>query len=407
VPSSPYRKIRPLGEGAVGDVQLCVDVEGRRLVVVKWLRAELSEESQAGIRFRREAELMAGVSLPGVIKADEWGVDELGRTWMAMEFVDGLPPSSVIGPGEGALCHRFLEGVARSLDELHGIGVVHRDLKPDNVLLRASLKGWEPVIIDLGIAKWLEQATATATGSVFGTPYYMSPEQFRDTKHVGPATDRYALAVMVFELLAGRRPFEGRSIPELLRQHLDSPVPPLAIPRRLASGILHDEPGQKVQPTPMLDAFMARAMAKDPRLRYHSGAEMAEEFRKAAIGDGLFPPATIEPLFDPLRRPCLEVEVEGGSGKRFDLRHGPVVFGRSEACQVVLASSRLSRFHAAIYVHRGRIWVADLGSQNGSLLDGTRLTPGIPVPFPRGEEAVRLSLYNRDVLLRARAGNTD
>lgn len=128
---------------------------------------------------------------------------------MAMEFVDGLSPSSIIATGDGWSAHRFLDGVARSLDELHGVGVVHRDLKPDNVLLRSSLRGWEPVIIDLGIAKWLAQETATATGSVFGTPYYMSPEQFRDSKHVGPATDRYALAVMVFELLAGRRPFEG------------------------------------------------------------------------------------------------------------------------------------------------------------------------------------------------------
>src|SRR5690606_14061022 len=145
-----------------------------------------------------------------VIKVEEWGVDELARTWMAMEFVDGLPPATVIGPSDGWLVHRFLEGVARSLDELHGIGVVHRDLKPDNVLLRAALDGWEPVILDLGIAKWLAQDTATATGSVFGTPYYMSPEQFRDSKHVGPATDRYALAVMVFELLSGHRPFEGR-----------------------------------------------------------------------------------------------------------------------------------------------------------------------------------------------------
>ena len=402
--ASPYRKLRPLGEGAVGDVYLCVDVEGRRLVVVKWLRAELCEESQAGIRFRREAELMAGVSLPGVIKVEEWGVDEAGRTWMAMEFVDGLPPSAVIGPGEGSLAYRFLEGVARSLDELHGLGVVHRDVKPDNVLLRSSLQGWEPVIIDLGIAKWLEMATATATGSVFGTPYYMSPEQFRDTKHVGPATDRYALAVMVFELLAGRRPFEGRSIPELLRLHLDAPVPPLAIPRRLTAGVLHDEPGHKIQPTPALDAFMAKAMAKDPRLRYHSGAEMAAEFRRAAVADGLFAAATIEPLFDPLPRPCLEVVIDGGAGQRFNLHHGPVVFGRSESCQVVLASSRLSRFHACVYVHRGRLWIADLGSQNGTLLDGARLSPGIPVPFPRGDEAVTLSLYNREVVLRACAG---
>jgi serine/threonine-protein kinase len=404
VPSSPYRKIRPLGEGAVGDVQLCVDVGRRRLVVVKWLRAELQDGSQPAIRFRREAELMAGVSLTGVIKVEEWGVDDLGRTWMAMEFVDGLPPSAVIGPSDAWSVHRFLGGVADSLDDLHGVGIVHRDLKPDNVLLRAGLDGWEPVIIDLGIAKWLSQETATATGSVFGTPYYMSPEQFRDSKHVGPATDRYAVAVMIFELLAGHRPFEGRTIPELLRLHLEAPVPPLEIPKRLCTGMLHNDPQAKVFPTPSLDLFMARAMHKDPRLRYHSGAEMAAEFKKAALADGLYTQGELDPLFDPLPRPIAEISIEGRPMQRFDLRHGPLVFGRHESCQVVLASSRLSRFHACAYVHRGRLWVADLQSQNGSLLDDRRLTPGLPVPFPRGDKPARLSLYNRPVEIRLLPG---
>jgi serine/threonine-protein kinase len=381
-----------------------VDVGRRRLVVVKWLRAELQDGSQPAIRFRREAELMAGVSLTGVIKVEEWGVDDLGRTWMAMEFVDGLPPSAVIGPSDAWSVHRFLGGVADSLDDLHGVGIVHRDLKPDNVLLRAGLDGWEPVIIDLGIAKWLSQETATATGSVFGTPYYMSPEQFRDSKHVGPATDRYAVAVMIFELLAGHRPFEGRTIPELLRLHLEAPVPPLEIPKRLCTGMLHNDPQAKVFPTPSLDLFMARAMHKDPRLRYHSGAEMAAEFKKAALADGLYTQGELDPLFDPLPRPIAEISIEGRPMQRFDLRHGPLVFGRHESCQVVLASSRLSRFHACAYVHRGRLWVADLQSQNGSLLDDRRLTPGLPVPFPRGDKPARLSLYNRPVEIRLLPG---
>ena len=404
MPSSPYRKIRPLGEGAVGDVQLCVDVEGRRLVVVKWLRAELSEESQAGIRFRREAELMAGVSLPGVIKADEWGVDELGRTWMAMEFVDGLPPSSVIGPGEGALCHRFLEGVARSLDELHGIGVVHRDLKPDNVLLRASLKGWEPVIIDLGIAKWLEQATATATGSVFGTPYYMSPEQFRDTKHVGPATDRYALAVIAFELLSGRLPYDGRSLPELLHQHMESEIPALSIALKGRARATVMDSGAAADtrvPSPHLDVFMRRAMAKQPAARFGSGREMAAAFQTAATADGLwYEPDTVEPLFERLVRPVVEMTY-AGAVHRFDMREGPIVIGRHEACQLVVTSPRMSRLHACVYAHRGRIWIADLQSQNGTQYQGRALAAAVPVPIRADGEGAPIRLYDQDLEIRA------
>jgi serine/threonine-protein kinase len=259
----------------MGDVHLCVDVTQRRLLVVKWLRAELHEGSQAAIRFRREAELMTKANFPGVIKVEEWGLDEFGRTWMAMEFVDGLIPSAVVGPGDCWSVHRLLAGVGQGLDDLHGLGVVHRDLKPENVLLRSSVDGWEPVIIDLGIAKWLAQETATASGSVFGTPHYMSPEQCRDTKHVGPATDRYAVAVIIFELLAGRRPFEGRTIPELLRQHLESAVPELQIPKRVRSGAIRDTAAKATYPSPNLDAFMRKAMAKEPRLRFGGAGEMA------------------------------------------------------------------------------------------------------------------------------------
>src|SRR5690606_22271351 len=152
----PHRRIRPLGEGAVGDVHLCVDVYRRRLVVVKWLRAEVHEGSEAAKRFEREASRMAGRTFDGVIKVEDYGSDEFGRTWTAMEFVDGMAPNSVIvGPGDTWGVHRLLEGVGRSLDELHGLGVVHRDLKPDNIILRGVAHGWDPVIIDLGIAKWL------------------------------------------------------------------------------------------------------------------------------------------------------------------------------------------------------------------------------------------------------------
>ncbi|MCA9692053.1 MAG: FHA domain-containing serine/threonine-protein kinase [Nannocystaceae bacterium] len=401
--SCPYRRIRSLGEGAVGDVQLAVDVTSRRLLVVKWLRAELHEGSQAAIRFRYEAERMAGAHFHGVIKVEEWGVDEYGRTWMAMEFVDGLSPADVIGTGDGWSVHRLLRGVGAGLDELHGLGIVHRDLKPENLLLRESVEGWDPVIIDLGIAKWLAQDTATATGSVFGTPYYMSPEQFRDTKHVGPATDRYALAVIAFELLAGRRPFEGRTIPELLRQHLESAIPTLRIPRRLHAGVLHGGKVRSFHETPRLDAFMARAMAKDPGDRYSGSTEMAQAFADAARADGMFTPAEPMPLFEPLRAPIAEVTVDDAVA-RYDLRDGPVLFGRHEACQVVLAVPRLSRVHAAIYVHRGRLWVADLHSQNGSEFQGRPLVAGTPVALPTDGSAMVLTLYNKRVTVRMLPG---
>jgi serine/threonine protein kinase len=405
----PHKRIRPLGEGAVGDVHLCVDVYDRRLVVVKWLRAEVHESSEAAVRFTREADLMLNMRLDGVIRVETWNVDDYGRTWMAMEFVDGLLPSSVIRPGDGWAAHRLLEGVGGSLDELHGEGVLHRDLKPDNILLRNRPYGWDPVIIDLGIAKWLSEEAATTTGSVFGTPHYKSPEQFRDTKHVGPATDRYALAVVCYELLCGSPPFDGRNLPDLLHQHMSAPVPALRVPvpnQTLPHGRTVDVGDQLFRAAPNLDRFMQRAMAKDPRQRFSSSREQSGAFAQAALADGFWaPPAQPRPLFPPLAMPTIELSCPmDNQVERFDVRQGPVVLGRHEACQFQVTSRRLSRLHACVYSHRGQLWLADLHSQNGTVYQGRSMTPGIPSPLPTDGTPASIRLYDREILIRAVSG---
>ena len=393
----PYRRIRLLGEGAAADVYLCVDIERRRLVVVKWLRAELTDQAGSVARFRREAELMADGSLVGVIAVEEHGTDDDGRFWMSMDFVDGRSPAAVIRPGNVWGVHRLLDGVGRSLDDLHAVGIVHRDLKPDNVILRhidpRVPRGWEPVVIDLGIAKWFAHDTATMTGSVLGTPHYMSPEQLQDSKHVGPSTDRYALAVIAYELLSGAVPHGGNTLADLLRAAVKDPVPPLRIP--VASG----EP--KVE-TPHLDAFMSRALAKQPDQRFSRGTELAAAFRAAAERDRVWAePLDPPPLFEFVPAPMIEVRMKDGERWTFDVRDGPIIFGRHEKCQVVVQSPRVSRLHACVYSQRGRLWFCDLESHNGTRCSGRVLRAGRPAPIPTNAAPVTALLYDREVEIRA------
>ncbi len=400
--SCPYLKIRPLGEGAVGDVYLCIGREDRRLAVVKWLQAEIHESSEAARRFLREAELLSSMWFEqGMIQVARFGVDDYGKTWMAMEFVDGLAPSVVISPGDGWSLHRLLEGVGRSLDEMHGLGVVHGNLKPDNILVRDGHSGWEPVVIDLGIAKWLPEEVMMATGSVVDASHYRSPEQGRDLKSVGPASDRYALAVVCFELLSGRLPFAASTHSEVLRQPMT--IPPLSIPAR--GPLVEREAARTTEgdsmrlATPRLNRFMRRALARRPDDRFSSVEVLSEQFRAAAMADGLWEERVLGKLYDPIFHSIVEISATAGA-KRFDLSSGPIVLGRHDACHYSLSSPRLSRMHALLYIHRGRLWFADLHSQNGSSCYGRKLTPGVPVPLPTDGTPVSARLYDRDVVIR-------
>lgn len=387
----PYQKIRPLGVGAVGDVYLCADAAQRRLVVVKWLKAEIDPKSQAYRRFHVEAEQMAKLTIPGVVQALSWGASDLTGSWLSMEFVDGVNPLSMIKPGDvGSVLH-FLQELSVGLDALHQQGIIHRDIKPGNILLHSTSETWQPVLLDFGIAKGLTSEVTTATGSTFGTPYYMSPEQFGDTKRVRPETDRYALAVILFELLTGQRPFQGRTLPELLVQHLEAPVPALQLSNP------HTEPLFAV---PHLDNFMRKAMAKQPEQRFASVADMAVAFRQAAEQDQVLEEKRVHRLFAPVSRPIAEIGVDGEGVENFDLRQGPVVMGRHGTCQLSIKDPRLSRFHACLYLSHGRIWLADLYSQNGSHIQGRPIVAGFPVALLKDGSVAEIHLYDRRLQIR-------
>lgn len=248
-----YRIDKQLGEGGMGVVFLARDVGLDRPVALK-LQSRLTGRNDLA-RLKREAKAMARLSHPNVVVVHEVGTHE-GHVFLAMEYVEGVTAREWIDrkPDWRAVID-VLVGAGRGLAAAHDVGIVHRDFKPENVMLGSDGR---PRVVDFGLARDGPTATArpvepigdgrlTATGAVLGTPAYMSPEQFAGTT-VGPASDQFSFCVMAYEALFGRRPFRGRTTAELVTSvsegHIRSPpsrspVPP-AITRAVVKGLLVD-----------------------------------------------------------------------------------------------------------------------------------------------------------------------
>ena len=193
------------------------------MVAVKVLKGGLSGSQDALKRFQKEARLAASLRHPNIVTVLEVGEDA-GRYFLVMDYLPG-PTLAEKLKQEGRLGLRqvmeILKPLAEALDYAHEKGMVHRDVKPANVILNADC---QPVLTDFGLVKSLTEAGATTTGVTLGTAYYMSPEQIRN-QEVGPYTDQYALGVVTYELLAGKLPYIGKSPFDVQFGHVNQPVP--------------------------------------------------------------------------------------------------------------------------------------------------------------------------------------
>src|SRR4051794_1157253 len=254
-------------------VQLAFDTRLERYVAVKLLAEHLAEDSSFVSRFRREALAAARLVHPNIVQVFDFGSDDTtGRQFIVMEFVDGksgaelLRERGKLPPGEAV---DILAQSCRGLDYAHRNGVVHRDVKPGN-LLRAN-DGGLVKLADFGIAKAAEQSDITKVGSVLGTAAYLSPEQARG-EAAGPASDLYALGVVAYQLMAGRLPYEASSLTDLARLQQSSPPPRL------------DELEPDIPPA--LAAAVLRALSGDPDARWPDAAAMEDALRDGLRGRG-------------------------------------------------------------------------------------------------------------------------
>jgi serine/threonine-protein kinase len=261
-----YADVERIGHGGMGDILRAQDTALGRVVAVKVLAERYAADESIRARFTREALASARLSAaPNTVTIFDVGEAD-GRPYIVMEYVSGGSlaerlASDRVQPPARALA--WLEGTGRALDAAHAHGIVHRDVKPGNLLLDEHD---EIKVADFGIASATGLDSLTQAGTVLGTAGYLSPEQARGERATA-ASDRYALGVVAYELLSGRRPFERES------------------PTAEAAAHANDEPPPSASVAPALpaalDAVFARALAKDPGARYDSCAELVEAVRGA------------------------------------------------------------------------------------------------------------------------------
>ncbi|QZY29180.1 protein kinase domain-containing protein [Nocardioides coralli] len=285
-----YRLDSRIATGGMGEVWRATDTRLGRDVAVKLLKTEYADDATFRSRFSSEAQHAAALHHPGVAAVYDFGEataasDATPRPYLVMELVDGQPLSALISPGQPLdpeVTRDLMAQAADAIGAAHAAGIVHRDVKPANLLITRDRR---VKITDFGIARATEGMALTQTGQVMGTPQYLSPEQASGGAAT-PASDVYSLGVVAFECLTSRRPFVGETPVATALAHLREPVPPLP----------DDIPGD-------LAAVVTRAMAKEPGDRYVDATAFAGALRDPATAVMLPPAASSTQVLPPLPPP--------------------------------------------------------------------------------------------------------
>lgn len=266
-----YRILHVLGRGGMGVVYKAWQVNLERIVALKMISASTHASAEAKERFLREARMAGRLQHPGIVAIHDWG-EEDGVPFFSMEFVQGRNLAEVVrdqGPMAAERAARLIRSVAQAVAYAHGEKVLHRDLKPQNLLLTTD----ETVkITDFGLAKSMDaEVSLTGTGQVLGTVGYMPPEQETHAAAVGPTADVYGLGAVLYHLLTGRPPFVGNAVGDVLAQvRHEDPIPP----RRLNASV-----------PPDLQAICLMCLEKEPARRYEGADALADDLRRFLEGE--------------------------------------------------------------------------------------------------------------------------
>jgi eukaryotic-like serine/threonine-protein kinase len=273
--SSRYRLESELGEGGMGAIWRAEHLALGSPVAVKLIDPEIARDESMLVRFLREAKAAASLRSPHVVTILDYGVDE-GRPFIVMELLEGenlRHRLKRVGRLDPSVIARVITHVARAVGRAHEAGIIHRDLKPENVFLVRNEDDELAKVLDFGVAKLDSCApgeTHTRTGTLLGTPHYMSPEQVQGNQVVDHRSDLWSMGVIAFECVTGKRPFDSPGLGDLVLRICTHPIP---VPSSLA-------------PVPAeFDRWLLKALARDPNERFPSARELAESLRDA-LGAG-------------------------------------------------------------------------------------------------------------------------
>jgi serine/threonine protein kinase len=374
-----YKLIDERGRGSFATVYVARDTKDNRIYAVKVMHIELSNDGDLLARFQREAHILLNLSDPHIVRIVDYGEDN-SMHFIVMDYVDGQNlkyHTLTHGSLEPSRALNYAQQIAEGLDTAFKHGVVHRDIKPQNILI--NTKGVVK-ITDFGLARSRETVTLTQSNVFMGTAYYISPEQAESGRSADTRSDLYSVAAVLFEMLAGNPPFEGDTAVDIVMKHMNEKVPSIC---RLRPEL----PGD-------MDVFLRKAMAKSPNDRYSTPRDFIAALEQL---QQLLPPMPTHPV-----EPGAELKPEAkagagpgkpiaalqkqariivlSSGQPFQLDRDVMVVGRKDPTlgifpEINLADKTVGRRHAYLRNQQGQFTVEDLNALNKTRLNGVTLTP--------------------------------
>jgi eukaryotic-like serine/threonine-protein kinase len=396
-----YQILEIIGQGGMGTVYKALDTRSNQTVALKLMHKHLADKPDFQARFLSECRASAALSHQHIVRIFDVALLD-GQLYMVMEYIDGGTLRKLLNAQLSKNCFLDLREivtitrqVAQALHYAHTQGIIHRDVKPDNVLLRAissdctSPEGIHALLTDFGLAKRVQGgASITTSGELLGTLAYMAPEQFRDIPLDG-RTDIYALGVMLYELVSGRQPFISTNAMDIILMHTQGE------PERIQD-LRPDTP-------PALVSILHRAMLKNPDDRYETAGELARElealektikpitesrtWRTKPITVNENGPATVFDILPSLDSPAVPVDLlsEGaddviivtpneGPSWSLPFEKPSIIVGRDPGCDLRLDDARVSRQHIRVdRLPDGQMAVTDLGSMNGVFMGDDKI----------------------------------